>query len=133
MDNASHPHLINWGNLRCSLDFIESKMRESQGHYSIMIPTWRYSHSKAPLLRVLDFAQEEGEPALKLKTGYRYSMDIGIKNINMWDVEAELQNALRDPYYKHKWGRRPYLNGASRRSFGNHGNMDPIEACQAHA
>ena len=41
LNSGGRPYLLNWGNLQCSLDMLEYKMQDMDGHYQLMIPTWR--------------------------------------------------------------------------------------------
>ena len=59
LNNVDHPYLLNWGNLRCSLDMLEYKMEALDGHYQLMIPTWRYKHVGFPNTYIHQFGRQK--------------------------------------------------------------------------
>jgi hypothetical protein len=63
-----------------------------------------------------------------LKTGWRYSLDISLVNKELWGVDEPIQQAFKDKTFLEHGGYNAISNGASRRSFGHQGKMDPIEA-----
>ena len=128
LNNGGRPYLLNWGNLRRSLDMLEYKMEDMDGHYQLMIPTWRYKHAQFPSTFIHQFGRQE-EP-LVMKTGFRYSMDIPlVDGRERWTVEHMIQQAFKDPRFLDHGGNKVTFNSASRRSFGHQGKQDPIEAC----
>ena len=75
LNNMDHPYLFNLGTLRWSLDLLEIKMAQHQGHRSRMIPTWRYQRNKFPKMFIHDLGtQGDVKAPLTLKTGWRYSL-----------------------------------------------------------
>ena len=128
LNNVDHPHLVNWGNLRCSLDMLEYKMEALDGHYSLMIPTWRYKQVGFPNIFIHGYGGQD--PPLVMKTGLRYSLDIPlVDGRDRWSVEHLVHQAFKDPEFLQNGGDKVTLNTASRRSFGHQGKQDPIEAC----
>jgi len=128
LNNVDHIHLLQWGNLRCSLDWLEHKIDDHQGHYNLMIPTWRYMHSKFPSLYMHSMGGQD--PPLMLKTGFRYSLDIALdQGLDKWAVERMVQHAFQNQQFLIHGGDKTTLNFASRRSFGHQGKQDAIEAC----
>ena len=129
LNNVDHPYMLNWGTLQCSLDLLEIKMAQHQGHHNLMIPTWRYQHNKFPKMWTHDLGnQGDAQAPLTLKTGWRYSLDISLVNKELWVVEQAIQLAFEDKTFLEHGGDKATLNGASRRSLGHQGKMDPIEA-----
>ena len=128
LNNVDHPYLFTWGTLRCSLDLLEHKMGVHQGHHQLMIPTWRHCHNRFPKMLIHDFGCGQVESPLTLKTGWRYSLDISLMDKELWVVEQAVQYAFKDRKFLDNGGNKATFNGASRRSFGHQGRMDPIEA-----
>jgi hypothetical protein len=75
-----------------------------------------------------DFSSGQVESPLTVKAGWRYSLDISLVEKELWVVEQAVQYAFQDKTFLQNGGNKTTLNGASRRSFGHQGRMDPIEA-----
>jgi hypothetical protein len=127
LNNLENEHQINWGTLRCNLDFMECQMKIQGNFMEHTIPTWRYCAFPFPNCQVLEEAEEILE--LKVQTGYKYSLDIKMKDgMDTWTLGQMVMAALNDPDFKKQYGTNTNLNTRSRRSNGHQGKLDCIEA-----
>ena len=125
--HLDHPYLFNWGTLRCSLELLERKMGQYGNHHSFLVPTWRYAHSKFPKIQLWDNGIDRDAP-FNITTGWRYSLDFSLKDLEFHDVEKRLWDVFEDREFKAKYGKDINLCAASRRSFGHQGQQDPLQA-----
>lgn len=132
LNNFDNPHQVTWGALRGNLDYMEMLMKQQGNHMEVLIPTWRYQHTPFPPTKIMD-TKKEGEAAtLEVHTGFRYTLDIKLGDMDKWQVGELVKLALENPDFKQMYGAKTHLTTASKRSNGHQGQMDRIEAPPTH-
>ena len=128
LNNNDNTHIINWGCLRSNLDHMEHLMSKQGNHMEVMVPTWRYDHSPFPLTTMVSAGVGQ-LGSLEVATGLKYSLDIRIgEDMETWTVDKLVKDALQSQAFQQSWGKIAYLTPKSRRSNGNQGKHDSIEA-----
>jgi len=128
LNNNDNPHIINWGCLRCNLDHMEQLMSKQGNHMEVMVPTWRYDHSPFPLTTMVSAGLGQ-LGSLEVATGLKYSLDIRIgEDMEGWTVDKLVKDAFETQAFQQSWSNIAYLTPKSRRSNGNQGKHDSIEA-----
>jgi hypothetical protein len=110
-------------------------MKQQGNQMELLVPSWHYVHVPFPTTKIVvgSAAGPDGH-ALAVKSGFKYSLDIKIREGNdEWTVNEMVMNALKGPYYVETYGAQTCITPKSRRSNGNHGKYDKIEAhsCKA--
>jgi hypothetical protein len=127
LNNLDNDHQINWGTLRGNLEFMETQMKIQGNYMEHTIPTWRYWAFPFPNCQVLEETVDLQE--LQVQTGFKYSLDIKVQEgMDAWTVGQMINAALENPDFKKLFGPHTCLNTRSRRSNGNQGRLDFIEA-----
>jgi hypothetical protein len=127
LNNMDNEHQINWGTLRCNLDFMEVQMNIQGNYMEHTIPTWRYCALPFPNCTIV----EDGEDSMQLKihTGFKYSLDIKItEGMDAWVVGQMVQAVIENPDFKLHFANNTSLNPRNRKSNANQGRLDWIEA-----
>ena len=135
LKNSENIYQVNWGTLRANLDFMDHLMKEHGNQMENMVPTWHYAHVPFPTTKIVAGAAAGPDGhALAVKSGFKYSLDIKIREgHDQWSVEKMVMDALKEPSYVATYGSQTCITPKSRRSNGNHGKYDKIEAhsCKA--
>ena len=114
---------MTWGALRGNLLDMELLMKQQGNNMEVLIPTWRYQHTEFPTTKIMDMKKDGDTAILEVHTGFKYSLDIKIfGDMDTWSVET----------MKEQYGGKVHLTTASRRSSGNQGKVDRIQAPQTH-
>jgi hypothetical protein len=107
---------------------MEQLMSKQGNHMEVMIPTWRYDHSPFPLTTMVSAGRGQ-LGSLELATGLKYSLDIRIgEDMEGWTVDKLVKDAFETQAFQQSWSKIAYLTPKSRRSNGNQGKHDSIEA-----
>jgi hypothetical protein len=103
-------------------------MSKQGNHMEVMVPTWRYDHSPFPLTTMVSAGLGQ-LGSLEVATGLKYSLDIRIgEDMEGWTVDKLVKDAFETQAFQQSWSKIAYLTPKSRRSNGNQGKHDSIEA-----
>jgi hypothetical protein len=133
LNNVDNIHQVTWGCLRGNLDYMEVLMKQQGNNMEVMIPTWRCQHTEFPTTKIMDVKKEGETATLEVHTGFKYSLDIKMtQDMDAWSVGEMIKVALENPGFKEQYGGKVHVTTASRRSNGNQGKLDRIEAPHTH-
>ena len=81
-------------------------MKQQGNQMELLVPTWHYLRVPSPTTKIrAGSATGPDVHALAVKSGFKYSLDIKIREgHDQWSVEKMVMDALKEPYYVATYG-----------------------------